>query len=138
MENNKFKKRIQNIIELPKGMKYAAIGAKRSTCTMKIGAALINKKNIIISNNTLVSSPAILYHGYRFPNQNHAEFGLFSFTSNREIIKVKGTIFVYREFADGQPALARPCYNCRDFLKNVMGIKTVIYTTNFGWTREKL
>jgi hypothetical protein len=134
----RIKKNLLEPKKLPFGLRLAKEGSKRSNCTMKIGAALVNHEKILISWNTLVSSPAILYHGYRFPNQNHAEFGLFSFTHNREIVKVKGKIFVYREFADGQPALARPCYNCRDFLKNVMGIKTVVYTTDFGWTKEKL
>lgn len=49
------------------------------------------------------------------------------------------TIYVYREYHDGTPALARPCGHCMQMLKT-FGVKTVIYSTNVYpfWSREEI
>lgn len=50
-----------------------------------------------------------------------------------------GTAWIYREYANGKPALARPCKLCRSVLFEA-GVNTVYYTTKYEpyWRMERL
>lgn len=124
---------------LPYGLKLAKAASEKSTFEFKVGAALINKSIIQASWNTITTSPAVLRHGYKYPDQNHAEFRLFSH-SVRLTSKVRGTIYIYRALAKEDAfGMAKPCKSCREFLKQIMHPNTsVVYTTNDGWVKEKL
>lgn len=45
------------------------------------------------------------------------------------------TAYVYREHANGTPAMARPCPSCREALQ-IAGIRKVCYTTETGMKEE--
>ena len=120
---------------LPFGIRMARVGMLKSTHKIRVGAALVNKKNVVIAWNGTKTSPAALRHNYRWADQSHAEFNLFSHT----IIpgSVNGTVFVIRELADGSLATAKPCEKCREFLK-FMGIKKIVYSMYDKIVKEKL
>lgn len=68
-------------------------------------------------------------------NNIHAEL---SAVLNSGLESLKGCdIYVYRETRHGQPAMARPCAHCVEMLKQ-LSISKVYYTTDFGFTQEKL
>lgn len=119
--------------KLPFGLRLARVGMLKSTHKIRVGAALLERKgSITISGNTTKTDPKIKTW-YRFLNQNHAEFGLFNKTIG--LNKVKGTVFIYREFADGKPALARPCKSCITMLQ-YYGVRVIIYTAPTGYIKE--
>jgi len=90
----------------------------------RVGAALISQGTIVIACNKYRTSPAIR-RWYKYEDQSHAEWNLFSHTDANT--KVKGIVYIYRELKDGTFGLARPCQYCRKFLKAI-GIKQVVYT----------
>lgn len=119
------------------GLRMAREGARRSDFKIKIGAALVNKGLILVAHNSTKTQPAVLYHGYQFPNQSHAEFQLFNHTTRNVFKRTKGICYVYREHADGKLALAKPCASCLAYL-DWMGIRTIIHTVYDGWERIRL
>lgn len=126
------------------GLRMAKIGATRSPLSIKMGACLLDRGRIIIASNKKRTSPTASKL-YGWSSQAHAEFLLFARTTIRgnEIIDIspmpssKGTIYVYRETADGNLALARPCKFCLQFLSRI-GIKHIIYTTHKSWKKERI
>lgn len=123
--------------ELPFGLRLAKLGMRKSPYKIKVGASLIDKSKYIISWNQKKTCPSVKReHGYKYENMSHAEFNLFSH-SNEIIGKVKGTVYVYRELADGSLAMSRPCTSCLSYLKK-LGIKKVVYTTYGSFEEEKI
>ena len=119
------------------GFRMARIGAKRATGKIKMGAALVDHGLVVVSSNMIRTSPHVKrVHGYRFENSSHCEWRLFSYTGSVPK-KVTGTVFVYREFANGELAEARPCLYCRNYLSR-LGIKRVYYTTNNSYKEERI
>lgn len=47
------------------------------------------------------------------------------------------TVYIYRETRDGKIAMARPCNSCSHLLKDI-GVKTVKYSTYYGYAVEKI
>jgi hypothetical protein len=113
-------------LKLPFGLRAAKLGMERANKSLdfRVGAALVSKGHVIIACNSYKTSPAIR-RWYKYDDQSHAEWNLFSHTD--ENTRVKGVVYVYRELADGSFGLARPCKYCRMFLKSI-GIRKVIYT----------
>lgn len=100
-------------------------------------SAIILRKGILISsgfNNQTKTHPAI--KKYNEHQTIHAEFSACMKVKNKKLLN-GATMIIYRESADGEPALARPCSSCYSFLKN-MGIKNITYSTPLGFTTEKL
>ena len=130
-----------NDIDGPKkiqfGLRMATIGVDRSTAKIKVGAALVDKGRIVIASNIIRTSPDITRKGYKYENQYHAEFNLFSRDLRQWPINIKGTVFVVRLLADGSFGLAKPCPSCWNYLKKI-GIKKVVYTVYGGYVEEKL
>jgi len=105
--------------------------SKHSTMSPKVGAVVSRKKPISVGFNKLKPTfkrfsthaevDAILSAGGRFYNLNNCE------------------IYVYRETKDGKPALARPCENCLELIKE-KGIKKMYYTIDSFpyWRSERL
>jgi deoxycytidylate deaminase len=121
--------------KLPFGMRMARVGMLKSAHKIKVGAALVSKGKIIVAWNMTKTSPAALRHNYRWADQAHAEFNLFSHT----VVPgdTEGTVFVIRELADGSLATAKPCDKCREFLK-FMGIKRIVYSMYNEIVKEKI
>lgn len=118
---------------IPFGLRMAKMAMTKSNCKIKVGASLVSKGRIILGYNQQKSSPRAV-QWYKYIDQSHAEFNLFA----RMIPPVKGIVSIFRQFANGQMALARPCPYCINMLK-FYGIKTIRYTTsNDSWTEERL
>jgi deoxycytidylate deaminase len=49
-------------------------------------------------------------------------------TSGRETLR-NSTMYVYREYLDGTPALAKPCLDCQEKMR-AYGVRKVYYSTN--------
>jgi len=113
-------------IKLSFGMRAAKLGMERANKNLdfRVGAALVSKGHVIIACNQYKTAPAVR-RWYKYEDQSHAEWNLFSHTDAKT--RVKGVVFVYRELADGTFGLARPCKYCLKFLKSI-GIRAVVYT----------
>lgn len=67
----------------------------------------------------------------------HAEIQALNKIKYLDIDFSKIELYVYRETADGEVALARPCESCMALIRE-MGIKTIHYTGNKSFITEKL
>ena len=107
--------------------------SEKSEYHHKLGAVLIKKGRVIglgfnKSNKTHPKSKTPY-------NTIHAEFDAIIGLSLEEL---KGAeIYVYREYKDGKPALAKPCQHCLQLIIQA-GIKKIHYTTNDGIMEEKI
>lgn len=70
------------------------------------------------------------------PAKCHAEIDCATKIKYLDIDFSKVTLFVYREFKTGMPALARPCETCEHFIRE-LGIGQIVYTTENGYAIEK-
>lgn len=71
------------------------------------------------------------------PDKMHAEMDCLNRLKYLDIDFSKVTLFVYREFKDGTPALARPCNACLAAAKS-LGVRTITYSTPNGYAIEHL
>lgn len=71
------------------------------------------------------------------PSKAHAEVSVLSRIKYLDIDFSKVTLFIYREFKDGRPAMARPCESCAA-LAAATGIRVLVYTTPDGYAIEHL
>lgn len=126
-------------LKLPVGLRAAKIGMEKADPNLefRVGAALLYRGHILVAWNKSRTAPsAKKWYKYYEDGQSHAEWNLFSH-GLLEQVPIRGTVYIYRELADGSLALARPCSSCISFLKSV-GIKTIVYTIYDGWVKEKL
>lgn len=110
-----------------------------------LGAVAVYQNKFILAraHNCEKTNPTQYYFDrYRIPNRGiiveskgHAEINLVRKIRYLDIDFSKVTIYIYREFKDGSPALSRPCPACEQALKS-LGIKKVCYTTNAGYCEE--
>ena len=98
--------------------------SKYSTMDKKLGAVIVRKKPISIGFNVDKSHPVL--NGLSWTT--HAECKAF-YNAGWFGNTIGCSIYVYREHADGTPAMARPCSNCIGLLTSA-GIKKMYYTTN--------
>lgn len=109
--------------------------AQKSECKVKIGCVIaLHGKPIVAECNVEKSHPA--YTANSFRETIHAEIRAL-IASNCDISG--GIAYVYREYKNGKPALARPCGFCYNQLRKA-GIKAVYYTDNKSpyWKRERV
>ena len=68
----------------------------------------------------------------------HAEIAAIEGIRHIDVDWRKVTLFIYREYKDGNPALARPCPACMHLIRE-KGIREVVYTaeTPSGYKIEK-
>jgi len=71
-----------------------------------------------------------------YPSKIHAEIETLNRIKYLDIDFSKVTLFIYREYKDGTPALAKPCISCEQFIMNLK-IGKVVYTTPNGYAIEK-
>jgi hypothetical protein len=95
-------------------------------------AAYVENGIIIIGYNSRKSHPLAQTFGHRF-NHTHAELDVLKYVKDGS----KGELFVYREKCDGTIAMSRPCSFCWELLKS-KNIRTVIYTTDMGYAKERI
>lgn len=70
-------------------------------------------------------------------NSLHAEIRALSKVKYLDIDFSKSTLYVYREYANGNKAMARPCPACMKYIKE-LGIKHICYSTADGIAEERI
>ena len=107
-------------------LKYFELAKKlseKSDYRHRLGAVIV-KKNRILGfgwNKPSKTSP----HSNNPFKTTHAELSAILNTDRQDLIG--STIYVYRQHADGSPALSRPCQFCQQLIKEAK-IKKVCYT----------
>ena len=111
-----------------------------------IGAVAVYKGSIVATacNTNKTSTLQARYNIYRYRDSDtlskaHAETVLvqklrWKFGNSIDWSKV--SIYLYREYKDGNLAPSRPCKSCMAMLKE-FGVKKIYYTTEDGYVEEK-
>lgn len=110
-----------------------------------LGCVIVDKNRIIssASNSEKTDTLQKKYNKYRFdcestPAKAHAEtLALKPLLRNKDIDFSRLKVYLYREHANGELAMSRPCASCMAMLKQ-SGIKTVYYTTENGYAEEHI
>lgn len=116
-------------------LRLARNAAKQSTYRVKVGCVIaLHGKPVAVGWNVVKTHPRYTANSHRLTI--HAEV--------RAVINAGcdldgGIAYIYRETANGNPALCRPCALCYNILQEA-GIKTICYTTDSlpYWRKEKL
>ena len=74
---------------------------------------------------------------YYYNPSLHAEIQALNKIKYLDIDFSRVEVYVYREFKNGKPALARPCVSCMEFIKD-LGIKNIYYSTPDGYAYERI
>lgn len=132
--------------------KFARIAAMQATYhgpkkfQPAIGAIAVYKKSIIgaAANSDKTSPLQAQYNIYRFKpsgtlDKCHAETALvqklrWKFGDSLDWSKV--SIYLYREYKNGELAPSRSCPSCIAMLRE-LGVKKIYYTTETGYVEEK-
>ena len=114
-----------------------------------VGCVAIYQGNIIgIACNTNKTHPVQNYYNkYRIPSGEescaglmpklHAEINCINSIKNLDINFSKVKLYIYRTRHDQEHGLARPCPSCMAAIKDI-GIKNIYYTTNDGFSYERI
>ncbi len=116
----------------------AKLQAKKSNMKEKVGAVIVVGKSILSGYNQPKTHPEFANPNIHLRSSLHAELACLV-GSKRGFAFDKARIFVYRETADGNPAMARPCEQCMKVLKELK-IGEIYYTTKEFpyWEREEI
>lgn len=117
-------------------------GSRRLGCLVVLKGTIISRGH----NTRKTHTQQKIYNRYRFNDHNlckyaplaHAETNALNrirFLDRKALEQVE--IYIYREYVNGSPALARPCKSCMEYIKK-LGIRTIYYTTSDGFAEEKL
>jgi len=107
-----------------------------------VGCVVTNGRHIISSGfNTTKSHPIqkrmnIKRFSEDTPHSLHAEISALTHIMNKKDIDWKNcSIYIYREFKNGDKAMAKPCQSCEALIKS-LGIRKIYYTTYGGFAKE--
>lgn len=110
---------------------------------VQIGAVAVYKHRIISSghNSTKTNPIQKKYNIYRYDADGehcvHAETNcLLPLIHNHDIDFSKVSIYIYREYKNGNLAKSRPCKSC-EMLMRELGIRKIYYTNETGYIAEK-
>lgn len=124
--------------------KAAAAISELSDHRYKIGCVIVDKHRIISSGcNSDTKTHAIQsnldseYFNCCCTGKLHAEVRSIIPLLKTRIDLSRATLYTYREFKNGRPALARPCPRCMKLIKQV-GIRRIKYTTSDGCATEQI
>ena len=131
-------------------LRLARIASFNSTYSVhrrvQVGAILVYKGTILAKgwNSDRTHTDQKRYNQYRFsvkakdyPHKLHAEQMCLSKVKYLDIDFSKAILYVYREYNDGAPAMARCCPSCLAAAQE-LGIKTIVYSTDCGYAIEKI
>jgi deoxycytidylate deaminase len=111
---------------------------------VKIGCCAVYKHKIISSgcNSTKTNPTQKRLNVYRFdadtPATIHAELScLLPLINRRDIDFGDVSLYIYREYKNGELALARPCASCMKLITE-LGIRNIYYTNVGGFSREEI
>lgn len=109
-----------------------------------IGCCVVYKHRVISSGANVVKSHPLQrrLNKYRFDEDYyhpmHAEIrALLPLINRRDIDFSSVSLYLYREDKNGNICLSRPCNGCMALIKE-LGIKNIFYTTNGGFSHEKI
>lgn len=121
---------------LAKGFFHLARNAAlRSKCKVQVGCVIaLHGKPIVAECNVEKTHPTYTANSNR--ETIHAEIRAL-IAANYDV--QGGLVYVYREYKNGKPALARPCNFCYTQLRK-HGIKTIYYTDSQYpyWKKERI
>jgi len=111
----------------------------------KLGCAIVYKGNIASVAHNSEKTHTMQMKFNRFRNLGgdhiickvHAELAALSKIRYLDIDWSKAIVYVYREFKNGNPAIARPCEGCMEAIRQ-RGIRTIVYSTDQGFAVEKI
>lgn len=113
-----------------------------------IGAVAIYKDKVILArahNSKKTNTTQYYYNKYRATNSSnilstparaHAETNLYRKIRYLDIDFADVSVYIYRQFKNGTPAMARCCNSCERLLRD-LGIKKICYSVNNGYVEEK-
>jgi tRNA(Arg) A34 adenosine deaminase TadA len=112
---------------------------------VQIGCLLVYKGSILAKgwNTERTHTHQMRYNTFRFnaidsyPSKLHAEISVLSKVKYLDIDFSKTILYIYREYNDGSPAMARCCPSCFAAAK-ALNIGTIVYTTENGYAVEKI
>lgn len=111
---------------------------------VKIGCCAVYKHKIISSGcNSMKTNPTQKrLNAYRFdadtPATLHAELSCLLPLINRKDIEFRDvSLYIYREFKNGDLAMSKPCASCEALIKS-LGIRYIYYTGNKSYISEEL
>ncbi len=110
--------------------------AARSTYIYRLGAVITKGHRVLATGYNQLAYCSL----NNFKNSKHAEMAAILKVLRKPdgLSSLAGaTIYVSRITATGKTAIARPCKKCMDLIVSV-GIKSIIYTTLNGTTKEKV
>lgn len=115
-----------------------------SGCKQKIGCVVVYKHKVISSgyNDNKTNPLQKKYNKYRFTEESvhsvHAEVdALLPLINRRDIDFSHVSIYLYRQYKNGELAPSRCCESCFALIKN-LGIRRIFYTTSQGFAHEDL
>ena len=111
---------------------------------VKIGACAVYKHKVISTgcNSQRTSPLQKKYNQYRFSVDTmhtcHAETSCLKPIMGQKDIDFKNVkLYIYREYKNGQPGIARPCESCLKLISE-LGIKHIYYTNSGGFSHEEI
>ena len=111
---------------------------------IKIGAVAVAGHHIISSGFNMRKTDTLQkqYNVYRFsedtPHCLHAEISCLKPLIKRKDIDFKNVeLYIYREYKNGELALARPCESCFQLIRD-LGIRNIYYTGNHSYISEEI
>lgn len=109
---------------------------------VQIGSCAVYKHKVISTgyNSQRTNPLQKKYNKYRFsvetPHTCHSEIACLKPLISRKDIDFKNVeLYIYREYKNGETALARPCKSCMKLITE-LGIRNIYYTTYGGFSRE--
>lgn len=112
----------------------------------QVGCIVVYKGSVLAKgwNSERTHTDQMKFNKYRFqfkdkdfPHKLHAEQMCLSKIKYLDIDFSKVVLYVYREYHDGAPAMARCCPSCFAAVK-ALKIGTIVYTTENGYAVEKI
>ena len=76
-------------------------------------------------------------YGVYTPGHVHCEIAALDYLFKNNINLRRAEIYVYRQYKNGNTAMARPCCSCMEFIKRC-GIRKIHYTTSEGVVTEEV
>lgn len=133
----------KHFLKLAKECSFNSTYSKHSRA--KVGCVAVYKGSVLAKgwNSNLTHTDQMRYNYIRFkqndyfPSKLHAEIKALSKIKYLDIDFSKVILYIYREYTDGSPAMARCCPSCMAAAKE-LGIKTIVYSTDEGYAVEKI
>lgn len=97
----------------------------------RIGAVITRKNKVIGRGFNLLKTHPKSPHPFR---SMHAEF-LAAISANYDLNGA--TIYIFRQHKNGNPAIAKPCQSCYNFLVS-LGVKRIVYSFNGHFIQENV